>query len=82
MLKRPASSNGLPSMKRPASHSSIKEVVSELKGNRNQDKEAAEEVVRDKQKAQKFHKMLSQGSLREHIVHMFNIEAKKSNDGT
>ena len=68
-------------MKRPASHSSIKEVVSQLKGNRNQDKEAAEEVVRDKQKAQKIHKMLSQGSLPEHIVHMLNIEAKKSKDG-
>ena len=53
VLKRPASSNGLPSMKRPASHSSIKEVVSQLKGNRNQDKEAAEEVVRDKKKLKK-----------------------------
>ena len=73
MLKRPSSSSLMPSMKKPASHSSIKEVVSEPKGNRNQDKEAAENS--------KFHKMLSQGSLPEHIVHMLNIEAKKSKDG-
>ena len=66
-------------MKRPASHSSIKEVVSELKESQNHDED--NEGVRDKQKAQKFHKMLSQGSLPEHIVHMYNIEAKKSKDG-
>ena len=83
VLKRPASASGLPSMKKPASHSSIKDVVSELKDSQKQDedKEGSEEVARDKQKAQKFHKMLNQGSLPEHIVHMYNIEAKKSKDG-
>ena len=80
VLKRPASASGLPSMKKPASHSSIKDVVSELKDSQkhDEDKEGSEEVVRDKQKAQKFHKMLNQGSLPEH---MYNIEAKKSKDG-
>ena len=69
-------------MKKPASHSSIKEVVSELKGNKNQDKgDQADDTVRDKQKAQKFHKMMSQGTLPEHIVHLFNVEAKKSPEG-
>ena len=83
VLKRPASASGLPSMKRPASHSSIKDVVSELKDSQkhDEDKEGSEELVRDKQKAQKFHKMLNQGSLPEHIVHMYNVEAKKSKDG-
>ena len=83
VLKRPSSAADLAPKKRPAAAGSIKEVVSELKQSRDDDDNDQDDTsgVRDKQKAQKFHKMLSQGSLPDHIVHMYNVESKKSNEG-
>ena len=83
VLKRPSSAADLQPKKRPAAGGSIKDVVSELKQSHDHDDDAndGDSTNRDKQKAQKFHKMLSQGSLPDHIVHMFNIESKKSKEG-
>ena len=83
VLKRPSSAADLQPKKRPAAGGSIKDVVSELKQSHDHDDDAndGDSATRDKQKAQKFHKMLSQGSLPDHIVHMFNIESKKSKEG-
>eukprot|EP00435_Cladocopium_sp_Y103_P033011 s3046_g8.t1 len=86
-LHRPAwasVSAGNAAKKRPA-NGSIKEVVGELQaglGDQNADEgEEGQLAVRDKQKAQKFHKMMSQGALPDHIVHMFNVESKKAKEG-
>ena len=84
-LKRPASAClfGTAAKKRPAS-GSIKDVVGELQaglGDEEGEADKGELVARDKQKAQKFHKMMSQGTLPEHIVHMFNVESKKAKEG-
>lgn len=88
VLKRPASSQPSGSvMKKPASGGgSIKDVVNALneeinKEKETQDEEGGDSELRDKQKSQKFHKMLSSGTLPEHIVHMFNVESKKSKEG-
>ena len=83
VLKRPSSAADLQPKKRPAAGGSIKDVVSELKQSHDHDDDAndGDSTNRDKQKAQKFHKMLSQGSLPDHIVHMFNIESKKKQGG-
>eukprot|EP00435_Cladocopium_sp_Y103_P060738 s2564_g22.t1 len=72
VLKRPSSAADLQPKKRPAAASSIRDVVSELKQPHGDD---------DNEDVQKFHKMLSQGSLPDHIVHMYNVESKKSNEG-
>jgi len=79
VLKRPASAEGANPKKRPASNS-IKDVVDELKGVK-EDESEAEEQCRDKQKAQKFHKMLQSGSLPDHIIHMYQVESKKAKEG-
>ena len=78
-LKRPASALPPTSMKRPSG--SIKDVVSELQNGMQEEDENEQVEVRDKQKAQKFHKMLSSGSLPDHIVHMYQVESKKSKEG-
>lgn len=83
VLKRPASSQPHGSLKRPAS--AIKDVVTELnegvKASKSEQNEDGDQELRDKQKSQKFHKMLQAGTLPDHIVHMYNQESKKSKDG-
>ena len=80
-MKRPSSAAAEGAKKKPAASGSIRETVDAIQDWAEQRGEGEESEVRDKQKAQKFHKMLSNGSLPDHIVHMFQVESKTAKEG-
>ena len=78
-LKRPSASESSNPRKKPAT--SVKDLVSDVAQLKETDDDAGAGESRDKQKAQKFHKMLSANTLPAHIVHMFQVESKKAKEG-